>query len=528
MKNFLDLFNYFQKSQDLNLDLYASVKIKALNLNSKNIKPGEIFIALPSFKNKNKNLNFIDFIQEAVNKGAIGILIDLDLFLELEKELEKELENFLKIPCLKIKNLNNYLSDLAFWFEDLKNLKNIEKLEKIIAVTGTNGKTTVSFLLAQFFNYLGQKTGLIGTLGAGFLEDLEGLEDTGMTTPDALKLAQLIKKLGAEGAKVIAMEASSHALDQGRLTAVPITTAVFTNLTQDHLDYHENMAGYARAKSILFKFKSLKAVVLNLDDPYCPVMLEAAQSNNIKNNLLKIIKFSLSIKSADIYPLFLNQDNQDTQGYKNLKIQTPLGVLETDLFLMGLFNLSNYLAVLGVLISEGFNLNQIKKHTPYLKPPLGRMELIQRPGKASVIIDYAHTPDAMEKVLLALRAHLRSPEGKLWVVFGCGGDRDRTKRPLMAKIAEDLADEIMVTEDNCRFESQEQIRADIFAGFKNFKKLKNIKNKYGYIERRALAIEFVCQKAGPDDLILLAGKGHEKYLDQQGVRKYFNERDYIF
>jgi len=534
VKIFLELLHFFKSRYPESLEFFSPINpinlinqtdpIAGLSFNSKNIKSGEVFIALAGHKLDGRN-----YIQQAIDNGASGILIEILEHENLEELIVKFKVNLNKI-FLIIKNLKKYLSSLAFYCEGFENLENFKK--PIFAVTGTNGKTTVSMLLAQFFNGFksnknnkdnkNYKCAVIGTLGAGFLNpegDIKNLEDTQMTTPDALSLARLIKKLDSQGAEIFSMEASSHALDQHRLSALPISTAIFTNLTQDHLDYHENMANYAMAKSLLFKFESLKNAVLNLDDNYCPVMETACLENlNLKN---KIIKFSLGYKeehkkNADVCVLSFDQ-NQN--GFKNLKIKTPLGILETDLFLMGLFNLSNYLAVIGALILEGFSLDEIKTQTPKLKTPLGRMEVHTRPGLATIIIDYAHTPDAIEKALISLRSHLGA-HGKLWIVFGCGGDRDRTKRPKMAEVAECLADFIIVTEDNSRFESPAQIKSDIFAGFKN----KQIK----YIERRDQAIRFACEKSSPEDLILLAGKGHEKYLEQQGVRNYFDERDYIF
>ncbi len=491
-KNLLDLINFF----NLNISQFTSFKnhpVLGLTMDSREVQPGFVFVAL-----KGEKLDGVLFIPEAIQQGAVAILIE-------EGVLPKEGLSDLSVLSLQIKNLKNYLPDLGLFFAGLENLKNSEL--PILAVTGTNGKTTISTLLAQFLSQW--PCGVMGSLGAGFLGNLK---DTHINTPDPLKTACLFKKLIDEGARVICLEASSHGLDQDRLRAIPITTAIFTNLTQDHLDYHDNLENYAQAKAKLFSFESLKQIILNNDDPWSDVMHKAAHPG------VPVLTYGLNFlnklnKKSDIW---ISHSRLLTMGYE-LKIETPMGSFETQLNLMGEFNLSNYLAVVSALVGMGVSLESIKNKTPGLIPPKGRMEIFQKINHPTVVIDYAHTPDAMEKVLKTLRGHTR---GKLWVLFGCGGDRDRTKRPLMARIAEKLADRVIVTGDNSRSEDPAQIQADIKAGFAF--------QNYELIPDRAEAIQWACQTAAPEDLILLAGKGHETYLEINNIRHDFDERDYIF
>lgn len=496
-KTLLDLLQFFNIKNNLSPNLGPILGGK---LDSREIQPGDVFIAL-----KGGKLDGEGFIQEAIQKGAIAVLKEASF--RDQNQISHLSQN--SVPILEIKNLKQYLPALGMFFE---NLEDLEKYHfPIFAVTGTNGKTTISTLLAEFLEE--KKCAVIGSLGAGFLGELK---HTGINTPDPIKVGRLFKNLISEGAQAFSMEASSHGLDQARIEAIPITVGIFTNLTQDHLDYHLNLKNYAKAKSNLFKFKTLELAVLNHDDEVSSYMEEVARAHHPN---LKILKYGLGELSQDKKNLdvWLSRCEINSSGYE-LTVETPKGSFETTLNLMGEFNLSNYLAVVAALVGTGFNLEKIKKKTPKLYPPKGRMEIIKKPGLATVIIDYAHTPDALEKVLSTLRKHTA---GQLWVVFGCGGDRDRTKRPIMASIAERLADRVIVTGDNMRFEDPQQIFGEICAGFSN-------QDRYELTPDRRLAIQMACQKAGPDDLILLAGKGHELYLESQGMKHFFDERDYIF
>lgn len=357
---------------------------------------------------------------------------------------------------------------------------------RYMAVTGTNGKTTVHYLAAQLLTQAGEKVGLVGTLGAGTLENLV---PTGYTTPDAKTHTPLWPKLELAGCTWAILEASSHGLIQQRLKGIPIEIAAFTNLTHDHLDYHKTMAAYAEAKALLFKTPKLKLAIVNADDPYAEQIIQHTSAAEIIRIHPSRAQFQIEAKG------FLLE--------KPLKASLPL---------MGEYNIANTLIALAMArsVHPEFNFDLSK-----LRAPSGRMEMIPLESGAMAVIDYAHTPDALEKALIACRQHCL---GKLWVVFGCGGDRDRAKRPLMAKAADTYADQIIVTEDNARFEAPEQIFADICEGFER---------DYRLIPERAKAIQAACQNAQSGDVILLAGKGHERYLDIQGEQVFFDEREWV-
>lgn len=362
-----------------------------------------------------------------------------------------------------------------------------------VGVTGTNGKTTVTNLIAQML----PKAGLIGTLGAGFISDLK---TTGYTTPPTEQTDELVQGLLEKGAQAIVMEASSHGLTQGRMQNVPFNVAVFTNLTQDHLDYHGSMEAYGDAKSKLFAWPTLEHAVLNLDDPFTQQLKSRCE--------VLITTFSCHDNKADI---LLQKEQALDNGYQ-LSINTPQGSLEVHLPLLGQFNISNYLAAVATCLCSGMGLEAMRQATAELQPACGRMELISKAQHADVLIDYAHTPDALDKVIQAARQHCH---GKLWVLFGCGGDRDRTKRPQMAAIASQ-ADFVVVTEDNARFEDPNQIFDDICQGLRT--------EHYQVVIKRDEAICYALNNAAQNDLIILAGKGHETYLDNRGEKKHFDER----
>lgn len=365
-----------------------------------------------------------------------------------------------------------------------------------IGVTGTNGKTTVSYLLAQIL----PQTGLIGTLGAGFVEDLV---ITGYTTPPLEKTDELVVALCQKGAKAIVMEASSHGLQQGRMKNIPFNTAIFTNLTQDHLDYHGDMVNYAQAKATLFKWPSLDVAIVNKDDPSYGLMLQDAKAQTWT--------YACHDKKSDVALLAAHPK---PDGFE-LSIQTPLGSLSVKMPLLGSFNISNYLAVVSAAIVNGLSLSEIQKKTKAIRAPKGRMERFESDQHADIIIDYAHTADALDKAINACQTHC---SGKLWVVFGCGGDRDRGKRPLMAKAAE-KADVVIVTEDNPRHEDPAQIMGDICQGFEC--------DTYRIVKKRDDAITSALIQADKNDMVLLAGKGHETYMDVQGVKHHFDEREVL-
>lgn len=440
----------------------SEIPVSHLTNNSRNVVLGALFLAYPGEKSDGRK-----HIADAISKGAVAIAYDPQDF---------SLENKI-IPCVPIKNLKTKQSTIAARFYDFPSQK-----IPVIGVTGTNGKTSITHFIAQALD----KCGVIGTVGYGFLSNLI---KTANTTPDGLQLQAMFSGLVDQGAQAIAMEVSSHALSQQRVNDVQFHTAVFTNLTQDHLDYHHTMANYRDAKELLFQQPGLKNAVINIDD-------EAGIYFSKKyKNKLNVITYSVRDKNAVIY---VEKCIPNAHGFQ-LTVKTPWGRGDFYLPLIGEFNIANALATLGVLGVLDLPFEKILKQLSQLKTVNGRMQLFHVENKPTVIVDYAHTPDALQKALESVRAHCA---GKVICVFGCGGDRDKTKRPKMGAIADQLADQIIITNDNPRSESPERIAQDILTGVAH-------KNKFIVELDREKAIIKAIQSANQADWILLAGKGHE-------------------
>jgi UDP-N-acetylmuramoyl-L-alanyl-D-glutamate--2,6-diaminopimelate ligase len=373
-----------------------------------------------------------------------------------------------------------------------------------VGVTGTNGKTSTVQLLAQAWALRGVRAGTVGTLGVGLYGQVQ---PTGFTTPLVLKLHDLLAQLHEQGAQAVAMEVSSHALDQGRADGVHFDVAVFTNLTRDHLDYHGDMETYGAAKARLFAWPGLKAAAINLDDDYGR-RLHAQLPDCVKPVGLS----SRGVEGATLRADALRLDSAGiafdlVAGSEVHAVQSPL---------LGRFNVDNLLAVAGALHALGDSVAQIAATLSQLQPIHGRMNRLGGDGvKPLVVIDYAHTPDALEQALKSLRAHAQA---RLICVFGCGGERDRGKRPQMAAIAEANADVVIVTDDNPRAENGDQIVADILAGFVH-------PNDIVVQRDRAAAIARAIGEASPDDIVLIAGKGHEPYQEIDGVKHPFDDTE---
>ena len=368
-----------------------------------------------------------------------------------------------------------------------------------MGVTGTNGKTSVTQLVAQALDLLGQHCGIVGTLGTGFYGALQSGRHT---TPDPIAVQAMLADLKKAGAKAVAMEVSSHGLHQGRVSALAFDVAVLTNLSRDHLDYHGTMQAYAQAKAQLFAWPNLRCRVLNLDDAFGREL--AAEKHDSR-----LISYSLEDSSASLYCYDATFDDDGVRA----TVKTAQGEHLLRSTLLGRFNLSNVLAAIGALMGLDYPLDEILKVLPKLDGPVGRMQRLGGGSKPLVVVDYAHTPDALEKVLLALRPHAK---GQLQCLFGCGGDRDRGKRPLMAEVVERLADTVLVTDDNPRTEDPAQIFNDIRAGFAD-------ETNVTFIAGRAEAIAQIIAQASADDVIVLAGKGHEDYQEINGERHEFSD-----
>jgi UDP-N-acetylmuramoyl-L-alanyl-D-glutamate--2,6-diaminopimelate ligase len=450
--------------------------IEAMTHDSRLVQPGTLFVAIPGLKQDGRH-----YISKALSQGARAVLYDTKGGFIPAKELQTS-----AIPLIGIDQLNEKLGLIAsrFYQHPSQNMT-------VIGVTGTNGKTSISQFIAQALNRQHQNCAVIGTLGKGFLPYLEA---TGFTTPDPINLQKDLAHYSSQGARYVSMEVSSHSLEQKRVAGIKFDTAIFTNLTRDHLDYHQTMKQYGAAKARLFQLAELKNCIYNADDAFGLELL--SQHPSWANRLI----YSTNPNLKQDSPSVIAKEIRATKEGFQIKVCTPWGEAQIQSCLLGQFNISNLLAVLCVLGTLDFSLAEIVKALEELQPVAGRMQAFGGSlGKPLVIVDYAHTPDALKQVLSALREH--HPR-KLWSVFGCGGDRDRGKRPQMGAISAEYADCSVLTNDNPRSENPETIIQEIRAGISLAHPVK--------IELdRAAAIAYAIQHAGPDDIVLIAGKGHE-------------------
>ena len=432
--------------------------------------PRDVFLAVPGEKFDPRNLADDLLIEQRCGL----VLVDYDD--------QRAYQSASVLPVLHLKTM---LADLAFGYYETPS-----DAMTIIAVTGTNGKTTVTRWLAQALNHLGKKAAVIGTLGYGEPDQLKA--HTGLTTPDVVGVHHLLHELRQHQFDTVCIEASSIGLEQRRLACVSIDVALFTNLSQDHLDYHGDMAAYGRSKMILASWPTLRLAVVNADDSFGMEFLANVQRRNIDCSAVG------RADSAECQ--ILSVAHQENGQRIELKINGASTQIDTSI--IGEFNADNMALVFATLIRLGYDASQVKSALAEVTPAPGRMQHIE--GEPAVVVDYAHTPDALEKTLLALRPFANKRQGKLWVVFGCGGDRDRSKRPLMGAAAADKADFVVVTSDNPRSEKPENILQEIVDGIDKARQ-----DKLHVEVDRVRAIEFAVAKASAKDVVLLAGKGHE-------------------
>ena len=470
------------------------VNITRLVSDSRAIQPGDTFVAYPGAQADGRA-----YIAQAIARGANAVILDAHDF-EWSPEWN--------VPHLAVKDLRHQAGLMA-------NEVYGQPSQKLwmVGVTGTNGKTSISHWLANTFSALGRKSAVLGTLGNGFANELQA---TMNTTPDALLVQYLLAEYAAQGAQAAVMEVSSHALTQGRVNGVHYDVALLTNLTRDHLDYHGDMQTYAAAKRRLFDWEQLKFAVLNLDDAFGVELAEQLQEAGPE-----VIGFGLkdeSLKLAERLGMRMVHGNivqMNAQGL-TLKLHTSWGAEVMQSRLIGRFNASNLLGALAVLLVSGMGIDDAVQELGKQKAVAGRMQTLGGRDVPSVVVDYAHTPDALEKVLLTLREVTEPWGGKVTCVFGCGGDRDRGKRPMMGTVAAKLADVCIVTSDNPRSEDPHSIINAIVSG---------MQGEYQVIEDRAKAINHAIGKALPKDTVLIAGKGHEDYQEIGGVRHPFSDSE---
>lgn len=469
-------------------------QVSALTLDSRAVLPGTLFLAC-----QGERVHGLAFADEAARKGASAVLGEPTE--DWTREAMALLQARAGVPVLPVDDLGARVSALAdrFHGEPSAHLE-------VFGVTGTNGKTSVTHYLAQA---LGAELscGIIGTLGNGFPGDLRPATQT---TPDAVALQSNLAELRAHGARAVAMEVSSHGLDQHRTAAVRFSHAIFTNLSRDHLDYHGDMTAYGAVKGRLFAAPGLRWVVVNLDDPFHDQIL-AELSDHVR-----VAAYGLDTDTAppERCDLWVRAEVQARPLGLHLKVESSVGAGALDAPLIGRFNASNLLAVLAVMLSRGLPLGRALRELARVRGVPGRMELFGGNGAPLVVVDYAHSPDALEKALTNLRLH----QGRRVItVVGCGGDRDRGKRPLMGSIAERLSDALILTDDNPRREDGNAIIADILGGVSHPDTVR--------VERqRGLAIRLAIALAGAGDAVLVAGKGHETTQDMGELKVHFSDR----
>lgn len=452
----------------------SDCEISGLSMDSRNIKSGDLFVACLG-----ETFDGRKYISEAIANGAAAIICE-------GKDWDYKKTFSTRVPIIPIIDLRKFIGIIAARFYDDPSAN-----MTVIGVTGTNGKTSCSQFTARALEMAGKKCGVMGTLGIGFPDHLQPIA---LTTPDALTLQKELSQLKSENANYISMEVSSHSLAQYRVDGVHFHTAMFTNLTRDHLDYHGNMTKYANAKKRLFENFQLKNAVINLDDEYGrQFLMDIPDSVNIVGYALK----NISHTHANVYAENIRLSEKGFVA----DVKTPWGSGQLQSRLLGRFNVSNLLAVLTTLNLLEIPFEKALEYLANLDTVVGRMQFFGGDQQPIVVVDYAHTPDALEQALKALREHCR---GKLWCVFGCGGERDRGKRPLMAEVAEKHSDKVIVTDDNPRREYSQKIIEDIVQGL-----------LYPHlaitIPDRRTAIIYAIKNAQPEDIILIAGKGHEPY-----------------
>lgn len=458
---------------------YADIMISGMQLDSRKVRPGDLFLALPGQMHDGRQ-----FIEQAVANGAVAVLAEAPVagFVDV-----------VSVPLVEVPELHCEAGVLAAQFYCKPS-----SAMHVIGVTGTNGKTTTTRIIAQLIRALGRPCGVIGTLGATLTDDVAAASNT---TPDALSLQQQLAQWLAQDVVAVSMEVSSHALDQGRVNGVKFATAIFTNLSHDHLDYHGSMEAYGRAKLRLFASEGLQYALINADDPFVDNVRSAVTAG------AQVFTYSARGAAADVR--IVNARFQ-ADGVR-AELHSPWGTVDFFSPLPGDFNLANVAAAVAALVLSGENLPEVLDAVARLQPVPGRMALVPNTRGFQVIVDYAHTPHALEQVLVALRPYV---SGSLVTVFGCGGERDREKRQIMGRVACSLSDRVWVTSDNPRSEEPLQIMREIESG---------CTGEYTLIVDRAQAIATAVAAASAGDCVVIAGKGHEDYQLVDGTRLPFSD-----
>jgi UDP-N-acetylmuramoyl-L-alanyl-D-glutamate--2,6-diaminopimelate ligase len=481
----MSLMPCFADASPILRDLAAQqVRVSGVADDSRRVRPGDFFVAIPG--------DFADgrkYIPDAIAQGAVAVL--------WQAGDDFAWRNEWRLPNWGVPDPRPLCGPLAHAVFSHPS----ERLS-LIAITGTNGKTSICQWLSLLYP---RRCAVIGTLGAGF----PGKQaETGFTTPEAATLARYLADFADEGAQACALEASSIGIEEKRLDGARVDVAVFTNLTRDHLDYHGSMEAYAAAKEKLFRWPCLRLAVINLDDAFGRKLFELTSASRVAG-------YTQEGNFADRQGVLRAEAVEDAPGGLRFTLATPIGRARVETRLVGRFNVANLLATAAVLIDAGLAPVEVAEHFAELPAPPGRLETIGGQDEPLVIIDYAHTPDALENALNALHGTATARGGRLIAVFGCGGDRDRGKRPLMGEIACRLADRVVLTSDNPRSENPAAILTEISLGAPEAE----------VIEDRATAIRQTIGAATANDVVLLAGKGHEAYQEIAGGRRPFSDVD---
>ncbi len=469
--------------------------ITDLTIDSRAVRPGSLFVAQPGLRNHG-----IEFAEQAARLGAAAIAWDPATFTHAVSLPAN-------VPVVEIADLRSKLGMIADRF-----FQQPSRAIRVAAVTGTNGKTTTAYVVAAALAQLGRAAAYAGTLGHG---RIDAIQPGNFTTPDCITLHRQLAELKSQGVHDLGMEVSSHALDQARVAGVRCDTAIFTNLTHDHLDYHGTFAAYGAAKARLFDWPELQLAVINVDDDFGR---ELALRHS--GELIVCSRSAATLAALPSHPrqrrLLALSHGAEPQGL-SIELDGSWGRATLQSRFIGDFNVDNLLAVTAVLLGWGVSLPRAVEALAKCAAPPGRMQSFTAPGRPLAIVDYAHTPDALEKALRATRKHCL---GQLICVFGCGGDRDAAKRPIMGAIAERLADRVVLTDDNPRTEAGERIVANILAGLR--------RPERASVERdRAKAIAAALAASGSSDTVLIAGKGHEDYQIVGAERRHFSDAEVV-
>jgi UDP-N-acetylmuramoyl-L-alanyl-D-glutamate--2,6-diaminopimelate ligase len=493
--NLTELFKGLSSKQIVSENIHVS----SISLDSRTVMDGGLFLLLAK-----DSVQRLQFLQQGIEKGAAVIAYDSEYALSAD---EQELCTQKNISAYAIDNLSDNTGEIAARFYG-----HPSKTLTIIAITGTNGKTSVSQFIGQALEFLHIPCGVIGTLGVGRITNLKS---TGMTTPDPVKLQSVLAAFKKQAINYVVIEASSHALEQGRLNSVDIDIAVLTNLSRDHLDYHPTMDSYARAKQRLFEFASINTAVINIDDAFGQSL--AKQLDKTAVNLLSYSSQENIQKNVDMHIQAIAISTKP-EGLSFI-LQNNLSGVDINSSLVGRFNVDNLLAATLVLLAVDIEFKQAIEAITHCHAVEGRMEVYGGKNQVQVIIDFAHTPDALTQALTSLKSHLTA-KGQLWCVFGCGGDRDKGKRALMGTSAVTHADKLVITADNPRSESNDAIVEEILTGIDS---MSNV-----HIEHdRQKAIIHAITAATNNDIVLVAGKGHEQYQEILGIKHPFSDAQVV-